>query len=131
MKALQALDHLRQRTAWALPQIFVSSSTIDFIETKQRLHFYDIFVQNTFSSYLQVMRKVTFSPVISNWQKENWENIIDPRDMWHTLQDRYPIVDLQGRHCGDLHPLGSETNSTYHGAGYVFVGVANVSLTLE
>ena len=52
-------------------------------------------------------------------------------DIWHTLQDRYPKVDLEGRRCGDLHPLGSETNSTYHGAGYVFVGVANVSLTLE
>ena len=67
MKALQALDQLRQRTAWALSQILVSSSTIGFIETEQWLHFYDIFVQNTFGSYLQVMRKVTFSPVTSDW----------------------------------------------------------------
>ena len=58
MKALQALDQLRQRTAWALSQILVSSFTIDFIETEQWLLFYNIFVQNTFGSYLQVMRKV-------------------------------------------------------------------------
>ena len=67
MNALQALDQLRQRTAWALSQILVSSSTINFIETEQYLHFYDIFVRNTFGSYLQVMPKVTFSPVISHW----------------------------------------------------------------
>ena len=67
MKALQPSDQLRQRTAWALSQILVSSSTTDFIQTEQWLHFYDIFVRKTSESYLQVMRKVTISPVISDW----------------------------------------------------------------
>ena len=42
-----------------------------------------------------------------NVEKENWENIIDPMDMWPTWQDRYPKVDLQGRHFEDLHPLSA------------------------
>ena len=56
MKTLQASDQLRQRTAWALSQILVSSSTTDFIQTEQWLHYYDIFVRNGFGSYLRVMQ---------------------------------------------------------------------------
>ena len=50
-----------------------------------------------------------------------------------TWRDRYPKVDLEGRHFWDLHPLCSENSLTFHGAEYVFVGVADVSgsLTLD
>ena len=41
------------------------------------------------------------------------------------------MVNLSGCHFEDLHPLCSETSLTYHGAEYVFVGVADVSLTLD
>ena len=46
MKALEASDQLRQRTASALSQICVASSTTDFIQTEQWLHYCDIFVRN-------------------------------------------------------------------------------------
>ena len=55
MKALEASDQLRQRTAWALSQIFVASSTTDFIQTEQWLHYYDILVRIGFGSYWRVM----------------------------------------------------------------------------
>ena len=60
-------------------------------------------------------------------EKENRENMIDPMDIWPTWHDRYPKVDLKGRHLWDLHPLCSETSLTSHGAESVFVGVADVS----
>ena len=43
------------------------------------------------------------------------------------MANQYPKVDLEGRLFWDLHPLGSETSLTFHGAEHVFVGVANVS----
>ena len=66
-------------------------------------------------------------------EKENQENMIDPMDIWPTWHDRYPKVDLEGRHLWDLDPLCSETSLTSHGAEYDFVGVADVSgsLTLD
>ena len=67
MKTFQASDQLGQRTAWALFQILVSSSTTDFIQTVQWLHYYDIFVRNGFGSYLRVMRKVTFNSAMDDW----------------------------------------------------------------
>ena len=67
MKALEASDQLRQRTVWALSQIFVASSTTDFTQTEQWLHYYNIFVRNGFGSYLRVMRKVTFNSTMSDW----------------------------------------------------------------
>ena len=67
MKALEATDQPRQRTAWALSQIFVAISTRDFMQTEQWLHYYDMFVHNAFGSYLEVMREVTFSPDMGDW----------------------------------------------------------------
>ena len=58
---------------------------------------------------------------------EQEKNMIDPMDIWPTWHDRYPKVELKNRHLWDLHPLGSETSLTSHGAEYVFVGVADVS----
>ena len=67
MKALEATDQLRYRTAWALSQIFVASSTTDFIQTEQWLHYYNIFVRNGSGSYLWVMRKIIFHSVMGDW----------------------------------------------------------------
>ena len=66
MTALEASDQLRQRTAWALSPICVASSTTDFIQTEQRLHYYDIFVWSGLRCYLRVMREVTFSSVMGD-----------------------------------------------------------------
>ena len=48
-----------------------------------------------------------------------------------TWQDQYPMVNLEGCHFEDLHPLCSETSLTSYGADYVLIGVADVSLTLD
>ena len=63
LQALEASDQLRQRTAWALFQIFVVSSTTVFIQTKQWLLYYDIFRRNGFGGLLAGDAEITFSPV--------------------------------------------------------------------
>ena len=54
-------------------------------------------------------------------------------NIWPTWHHRYPKVDLEGRHFGDLHPLCSITSFASHGAEYDCVIVADVSgsLTLD
>ena len=71
-RLLQGLQFGQRRIDFvnALPEtvsILVSSSATDLIQTEQWLPFYDIFFRNAFGSYLRVMRKVTFSPVMSYW----------------------------------------------------------------
>jgi hypothetical protein len=64
--ALYANDQLRQRVAWALAQIFVvylDSNAINSIELWA--NFYDIFVHNAFGNYFNVMKEVTYSPLMA------------------------------------------------------------------
>jgi len=69
MKALEANDQLRQRMAWALSQIFVAgvpgSTNGQYTETWH--NYYDIFVRNAFGSYRDILREVTYSPVMGNY----------------------------------------------------------------
>jgi uncharacterized protein (DUF1800 family) len=86
--AIQGPDQLRQRTAWALSQIIAVGSgddnfTRSNLETaggigpngavpqKPRylgqIGFYDIFVDNAFGSYLDILKKVTYHPIMGDW----------------------------------------------------------------
>ena len=67
MQVLDAQDQLRQRMAWALSQIFVASAESNLWLTEKWLNYYDIFVRGAFGSYLQLMREVTYSPVMGEW----------------------------------------------------------------
>jgi len=66
-KALRAQDQLRQRTAWALSQIIVAApgeiSNL-YKHSECWVNFYDIFVRNAFGSYRDILREVTFSPLM-------------------------------------------------------------------
>ena len=65
--ALKAQDQLRQRVAWALSQIMVVSP--DLIkgseQTEMHLTFYDIFVRHAFGNYFDILKEVTYSPIMS------------------------------------------------------------------
>lgn len=63
-----APDQLRQRTAWALSQIF--SMPKSSIITQNRLNeffqsYYDIFVRNSFGNYRDVLMETTFHPLMA------------------------------------------------------------------
>eukprot|EP00933_Yihiella_yeosuensis_P021713 TRINITY_DN1715_c0_g1_i2.p1 TRINITY_DN1715_c0_g1~~TRINITY_DN1715_c0_g1_i2.p1 ORF type:complete len:1866 (-),score=308.01 TRINITY_DN1715_c0_g1_i2:397-5517(-) len=67
-KALHAKDQLRQRVAWALSQIFVVSDSIGREERIEMwVNYYDIFVRNAFGNYRDVLREVTYSPVMGDY----------------------------------------------------------------
>ena len=65
--ALDAPDQLRQRTAFALSQIFSispdSAGRNDFSESY--LSYYDIFVRHAFGNYFDIMKEVTYHPLMS------------------------------------------------------------------
>ncbi|CAJ1440523.1 unnamed protein product [Effrenium voratum] len=68
-QALEAKDQLRARTAWALSQILVTG-TGGFAHTSQTeiwLHYYDILARHAFGNYLDLLREVTFSPLMGEY----------------------------------------------------------------
>jgi len=65
--ALKSQDQLRQRVAWALYQILaVSPGAIDNNrQTESFLTYYDIFVRQAFGNYFDILKEVTYSPLMS------------------------------------------------------------------
>ena len=65
---LRAEDQLRQRVAWALSQIFVVSDTAGKVPFSEPWHtYYDIFVRHAFGNYRDVMREVSYSPMMGDY----------------------------------------------------------------
>ena len=65
--AVEAPDQLRQRVAWALSQILVVTQfQIDNSEfsTEFFLHYHDIFVRNAFGNYRDILKEVSYSPMM-------------------------------------------------------------------
>ncbi len=67
--AIGGPDQLRQRVAFALSQIGVASRRDPNLENKPlaMMDFYDIFVRNAFGNYRDVLREVTFHPVMGRY----------------------------------------------------------------
>ena len=65
--ALNAPDQLRQRMAHALSQILVVSpdSIGNDDYTESFLSYYDIFVRHAFGNYLDILREVTYHPLMA------------------------------------------------------------------
>ncbi|CAE7350110.1 TY5A, partial [Symbiodinium microadriaticum] len=68
MLAFEAPDQLRQRMAWALAQIFVvAPDDATARHTEMYVHFYDIFVRHAFGNFGDILREVTYSPVMGDY----------------------------------------------------------------
>lgn len=68
MIALESEDQLRQRVAWALSQLLVvvpSAVEIAGSHTEAFLGYYDIFVRNAFGNYRDILREISFSPLMA------------------------------------------------------------------
>ncbi|HTI71486.1 MAG TPA: DUF1800 family protein [Candidatus Limnocylindria bacterium] len=67
--AIGGPDQLRQRVAFALSQILVASRRDPNLEGKPLAmsDFYDIFVRRAFGNYLDILRDVTFHPVMGRY----------------------------------------------------------------
>jgi len=68
-KALTSDDQLRQRMAWALSQIIVLSAhgTDHGSWSEMFLYFYDILVRHAFGNFRDILREVTYSPLMANY----------------------------------------------------------------
>lgn len=67
--AIGGPDQLRQRVAFALSQILVTSRRDPNLENKPLgvSDYYDVFVRNAFGNYLQVLREVTLHPAMGRY----------------------------------------------------------------
>jgi uncharacterized protein (DUF1800 family) len=68
MTALQATDQLRQRVSWALAQLLVvvrDAIQNDKLKTEWHINYYDIFVRNAFANYRDVLKQISFSPLMA------------------------------------------------------------------
>jgi uncharacterized protein (DUF1800 family) len=68
-RALTGNDHLRQKMAWALSQIFVvgeeGSNQTSYSE--RWLTYYDIFVRHAFGNFTNILSEVTYSPHMARY----------------------------------------------------------------
>ena len=69
MIAMNSIDQLRQRVAWALSQILViTPNQIRNTESAENyLNYYDIFVKHAFGNYFDILKEVSFSPMVSSF----------------------------------------------------------------
>jgi cullin-associated NEDD8-dissociated protein 1 len=64
---LKSEDQVRQRAAWALSQIFViniGNIPLSTTFSESWLKYYDIFVRNAFSNYFDIMKEVSYNPMM-------------------------------------------------------------------
>jgi hypothetical protein len=64
---LSAQDQLRQRVAWALNEIFVVNNGPIYRKKSGNAHFlnyFDIFVRNAFGNYRDILKEVSYSPMM-------------------------------------------------------------------
>jgi len=67
---LSAPDQLRQRVAWALAQIFtLADGNLDFHRDEVEIWgaWYDIFIRHAFGNYRDMLREVSFSPIMGEY----------------------------------------------------------------
>lgn len=62
-QAITGQDQLRQRTAWALSQIFVVGDQ----DNIRNAAYYDVLAENAFGNYRTLLEKVTLSPAMGQW----------------------------------------------------------------
>merc|ERR1719428_1447052 len=109
MKAMQAQDQLRQRMAWALSQIFVTSvpSFGDDHLTEAWLNYYDIFSRNAFGSFRDVLREVTYNPLMGSYLTYKSSKSIDKTGKYPDENYAREIMQLFTMGVDMLHPNGT------------------------
>lgn len=85
MIALSANDQLRQRVAWALSQILViTPNQIENVEfSEMYLNYYDIFVKNAFTNYYDILKEVSYSPMMGEML-----GFVGSKSMPYVLKDK-------------------------------------------
>ncbi len=133
-----AQDHLRQRMAFALSQIFVISDKEDglMLNPQGMLNFYDIFIRHGFGNYRDCLREVAVHPAMGRYlshlsnRKPDPANNIYPDEnfarevmqlfsigLWELNQDGTQRLDVNGK------PISTYNNTTISNFARVFTGL--------
>lgn len=79
--AAKGSDHLRQRVAFALSQIFIISTKDSLINNRHygAAHYYDMLSQGAFGSYRELLEGVTKHPIMGHYLSHlrNQKNVLD------------------------------------------------------
>jgi hypothetical protein len=108
-KALEARDQLRQRVAWALSQVFVvSSQGFGYNEYSEMwLNYYDIFVRNAFGNFRELLREVTFSPLMGRYLTHSGSSSYDHNKRFPNENYAREVMQLFTIGLDKLNPDGS------------------------
>jgi len=110
MKALYAKDQLRQRTAWALSQIFVAAQPgykYDW-QCEIWVNYYDIFVRNAFKNFRDILREVTYSPLMGDYLTFKKNTAYDSNMNYPDENYAREVMQLFTIGLFKLHPNGSK-----------------------
>jgi uncharacterized protein (DUF1800 family) len=130
-------DQLRQRMAFALSQVFVTSADLGFFpEYRQTTaaSYYDTLYSGAFANYRTVLKEVTFHPYMGMYlntlrnQKENGSNIPDQnyaREVMQLFSIGLYQLNQNGTVKRDANqsPLAAYTNRDIEGLSRVFTGL--------
>eukprot|EP00931_Biecheleriopsis_adriatica_P060389 TRINITY_DN3626_c0_g1_i1.p1 TRINITY_DN3626_c0_g1~~TRINITY_DN3626_c0_g1_i1.p1 ORF type:complete len:2436 (-),score=328.82 TRINITY_DN3626_c0_g1_i1:104-7411(-) len=139
MQALYSEDQLRQRMAWALSQILVTSAEgTDYgLHSEMWMNYYDILVRHALGSFGDLLREVTFSPVMGMYLTHLQNKAYDAsgslpdenyaREImqlftigeWKLHPDGSRVIDSEGS------PMRTYTNEHITSLARVFTGLDN------
>ena len=137
LQSVHGPDQLRQRVAFALSQIFVTSDRSGALEGHQMglANYYDIFVRNAFGNYRDILEQVTLSPVMGVYlsmlgnQKPDVENNIRPdenyaREVMQLFTIGLVELNTDGSSVmnGANNPVPSYDQDIIEGFAHVFTG---------
>lgn len=137
-RAMSAPDQLRQRTAFALSEILVTSDKSGGLggEPFALAHYYDILADESFSNYRELLERVTLSPVMGHYlsmfrnRKPDLVNDIRPDENFaREIMQLFSIGLVQLNLDGTPVLVGGQPVPTYNqetirGFAHVFTGFA-------
>ncbi|MEM9236794.1 MAG: DUF1800 family protein, partial [Verrucomicrobiota bacterium] len=84
--AINGDDQLRQRVAWALSQIVVTSRAAAMLANQPEAvaHYYDILINNAFGNYEDILLEASLSPLMGHYLSHIGNRVADP------LSGRFP-----------------------------------------
>eukprot|EP00928_Gymnodinium_smaydae_P088684 TRINITY_DN72747_c0_g1_i1.p1 TRINITY_DN72747_c0_g1~~TRINITY_DN72747_c0_g1_i1.p1 ORF type:complete len:1837 (+),score=303.59 TRINITY_DN72747_c0_g1_i1:299-5512(+) len=110
MIALHGEDQLRQRMAWALSQIFVVGIPgIGQEDQNERwVNYYDILVRNALGNFRDLIREVTYSPIMGEYLTYMQNSAFDFNNKWPDENYAREIMQLFTIGIFKLNPDGSK-----------------------
>merc|ERR1719203_1445318 len=108
-KALGAKDQLRQRIAWGLSQIFVVSvqGLGEGNLAEAWLAFYDIFVRRATGNFRDVLREVTYSPLMGRYLTHSGSSSFAHNGRYPNENYAREVMQLFTIGLDKLHPDGT------------------------